>query len=256
MSRGRWELVDGDVTIVEDLVLRPARPWTRTVHALLRHLRAQGLTSVPEPVGIKGDVEGLRFIPGDSGRDAWQHQRSLDGVRSAAALLREIHDATRGFAEEGRGQWAFPPEPGADVVCHGDPGPWNFVWDGDTAVALVDWDFARPGPGLDDVAYALEYFTPFRSDEIACDQIDGLHHEQPPDRAVRMAAFASAYGLESVQGMVDRVISRQLDDIGHVQDLAERGLEPQRTWVEHGYLDELQGRVRWSRDHRHLFGGG
>ena len=54
-------------------------------------------------------------------------------------------------------------------------------------------------------------------------------------------------------GLVDRVIDRQVATISHVQDLAERQIQPQRSWVEEGYLDDLRGRLRWSREHRHLF---
>ena len=67
---GRWRLVDGDVTVAGDLVLRPVRPWTATVHALLAHLRAEGLDCVPEPIGVRDDVEAVAFVPGDAGPDA------------------------------------------------------------------------------------------------------------------------------------------------------------------------------------------
>jgi phosphotransferase family enzyme len=36
---------------------------------------------------------------------------------------------------------------GQEVVCHGDLGPHNFVFDGDAAVGIIDWD-ASVGPGL------------------------------------------------------------------------------------------------------------
>lgn len=248
-----WALVEGDITVVEDLVLRPAHPWTDTIHALLRHLRAQGLTSVPEPVGIHHGIEGLRYLPGDAGGDAWVHQTGEEGLRSAARLLREIHDATRGWTPPRGATWGVPAKAGSDVVCHGDPGPWNMVWDGPTAIGLIDWDFAHPAPALDDVAYALEYFTPFRSDDDACDEVDGHHFPEPPDRRHRLRAFAAAYGLDSTAGLVDRVIARQGETVEHVRVLAARGVQPQRSWVESGHLDELRGRVEWSRTHRHLF---
>jgi Ser/Thr protein kinase RdoA (MazF antagonist) len=251
--RRDWQLVDHDVTFTEDLVLRPCRPWTPTVHALLQHLRDQGLTSVPEPVGIDGEVEAVRFIPGDAGVDAWQHQHGEEGVRSAARLLREIHDASRGFVPPDDAQWALPAEPGAFVVCHGDPGPWNMVWDGPCAVALIDWDLAHPSSAMSDVAYAMEYFTPFRSDAVACDSADGHHFPTPPDRRARLSAFASAYGLDSTAGLVDRVIDRQAATITKVQYLAEQQVQPQQAWVEEGYLDELRSRLRWSRENRHQF---
>lgn len=251
-----WVLVDGDITIVDDLVLRPARASTPTVHALLDHLRSQGLTTVPEPIGIEDGVEALRLIPGDSGGDAWQHQVVEAGLRSAAALLRDVHEASRGWVPPEDAEWALPPGvagAAGDVICHGDPGPWNMVWRDGAAVGLIDWDFARPGQALDDVAYALEYFAPFRSDDHACDDRDGHHFPEPPDRRERLRAFASAYGLGTTAGLVDRVIARQSDTVAQVRDLAERGIEPQRSWVQQGYLDELRGRVEWSRQHRHLF---
>ncbi|MCP3804412.1 hypothetical protein NLX83_34605 [Allokutzneria sp. A3M-2-11 16] len=40
---------------------------------------------------------------------------------------------------------------------------------------------------------------------------------------------------------------------GHVVAVADRGLEPQRSWVWDGVLDELEERVRWSRENRCLF---
>ncbi len=49
---------------VGDTVRRAAGPWTPTIHALLRHLRASGLSMVPEPLGI--DEQGREIIYCDS----------------------------------------------------------------------------------------------------------------------------------------------------------------------------------------------
>ncbi len=245
---GTWRLVDGDVTIEGELVLRPARPWSATVHALLAHLRARGLDCVPEPVDIRGDIEGVTYIPGDCGPDAWQHQVSEAGLASAAALLRRVHEASVGFDPGVDALWAFPPVPGADVVCHGDPGPWNFVWRDGVAIALVDWEHASPAPALDDVAAALDSFTPFRPDDVA--QRHGF--AEPPDRRARIRAFAAAYETGGTSGLVDRVIDRQQATVSRVLDLAERGFEPWASWVQSGGLDDLKSRTRWTREHRHL----
>lgn len=248
-SVSAWRLVDGDVTVSGDLVLRPVRPWTATVHALLSHLRAQGVDGVPEPVGIRGEVEAVSFVAGDAGPDAWPHQVSEVGLTSAATLLRSVHDASVGFVAPDDARWAFTPEDGAEVVCHGDPGPWNFVWREGRAVALIDWEHAAPGMGLDDVAAALDSFAPFRPDEVA------LEHgfEQPPDRRGRLRSFAAAYGTGGTAGLVDRVLDRQHTTVARVLDLAERGFEPWASWVRSGALDDLRARARWTREHRHLF---
>ena len=248
-AKGEWALADGDVTRLDDLVLRPARPWTATVHTLLAHLHDVGMDAVPEPVGIRDGVEALRFIPGDCGPDAWRHLSSEAAVRSAGALLRRVHDATEGFEPPEGAEWAFAPTPGATVVTHGDPGPWNFVWRDGEAVALVDWDYAAPAPAMEDVAYAVDTFAPFRADE---ELGEGHGFDVPPDRAARVHAFAEAYGLGGTAGLVDRVVDRQRQTLARITELAERGHEPWASWVRAGYLDELRGRVRWTREHRHL----
>jgi hypothetical protein len=233
------------VRINDGQVQRPAGPWTPTVHALLRHLRSAGFTSVPEPLGISDTVETLSWIPGESGAAGWSRITADSGLQAFARLLRHYHRATEGFAGHA---WAFHDrraEPG-EVICHGDFGPWNVVWDGPEPVGLIDFDFAGPDSPLRDVAYALEYSAPFRSDEVA---MRWHHFAAPPDRRHRIAVFAEAYGLASTEGLVDAVIERQLLTITQVRDLASRGIEPQREWVEQGYLDELATRVAWSREH-------
>ena len=245
---GTWRLVDGDVTVAGDLVLRPERPWTATVHALLAHLRAEGLDCVPEPIGVRDGVEAVSFVPGDAGPDAWPHQVAEAGLTSAAKLLRQVHDASAGFVPPDDARWAFAPDGHADVVCHGDPGPWNFVWRDGCATALIDWEHASPGPALHDVAAALDSFTPFRPDDVAA----AHGFAEPPDRRARLSAFAAAYGTGGTSGLVDRVIDRQQVTVARVLDLAERGFEPWVSWVRSGGLDDLRSRPRWTREHRHL----
>ena len=168
------------------------------------------------------------------------------------ADYRAIQAAQRsawGIVEEG---YVVPIATMVGAQLHGGLVLGAFLPDGE-AVGLIDWDFAHPAPALDDVAYALEYLAPFRSDDHACDDRDGHHFARPPDRRARLRAFAEAYGLGTTTGLVDRVIARQHDTIEHVRRLADHGVQPQRSWVEEGYLDDLRGRVRWSQEHRHLF---
>lgn len=246
--RRRWRLVDGDVTISDGLVLRPVRPWTGAVHALLTHLREQGLECVPEPVGVRDDIEAVTYLEGQGGAAGLRHQYDDAGLASAARLLRQIHDATETFEPPRVVEWAHAPVPGAHVVCHGDPAPWNFVWRDGEAVGLIDWDHASPAPALDDVAYALDTFTPFRPDEFVLEE-----HGFPsvPDRAARVRAFAEAYGVGR-NGLVERVVERQQQTVDRVLELADRGLEPWASWVREGFLDDLRSRARWTREHRHL----
>jgi hypothetical protein len=268
------------IQITGDVVRRPAHAWTPTVHAFLRHLRSQGLECVPEPLGIEhgiegairqgvegateGGVETLGYLPGASGRDGWFAQHSSEGLTSAAQLLREIHDASVGWVPPPGARWAAPPVPGDDLVlCHGDPGPWNFVWDGTTAIGLIDWDFLHPAPRADDVAYALRWFAPARSDEHA---LEWHHFPVVPDRAARIRTFLTAYGERpdragpddegpgewGIRDWVEAIAARIEATVATATALAHQGVEPQQTWLEAGDLDTELDDARWVRAHRHL----
>lgn len=241
------------VSVQRDHVVRPAYPWTPTVHALLLHLTAEGFDAVPRPIRIADGMETLSFIPGESGVAGWAKIVPEDGLRAFARFLRGYHDATVGFEPPPTdARWAFrsgAAGPG-EVICHGDFGTWNVVWRGKEPVGLLDFDFAGPGHPLLDVAYALQYAAPFCDDE---ESIRWHAYPEPPDRRRRIEVFAGAYGLPGSDGLVDAVIERQELDVHHVRALAARGYEPQRTWVRRGTLDDLAARVQWSRDHRSLF---
>ncbi|MCB0202854.1 MAG: phosphotransferase, partial [Anaerolineae bacterium] len=81
---------------VGDTVRREAGPWTSQVHRLLEHLRSQGITFVPKPLGI--DEEGrevLTYLPGAVGGSPLAGSQRSDAVLvQAATMLRTLHDAT------------------------------------------------------------------------------------------------------------------------------------------------------------------
>src|SRR5262249_40427505 len=162
-------------------VYRPAGWWTPTVHALLAYLHDVGFDRVPRPLGIVDGEEVLSWIPGESGAVGWQQVVPEVGLKALARLLRDYHQAVAGFVAPVGVCWALSDRaagPG-ELICHGDFGPWNVVWDGPTAVGLLDFDFAQPGDRLDDVAYALEYVAPFRDDAHA---VRWQGFTTPPDR--------------------------------------------------------------------------
>lgn len=247
------------VDIEGDIVRRPAYPWTATVHGILRHLLAAGL-EVPEPLdidltaepadGAAIGVETVRLVPGVAGAAAWSEQATDEGLRSAGRLLRRVHDAARDLVPAPGAVWAFPAQPDADTICHGDPGPWNMAWRDGLAVGLFDWDFARPAPALDDVAYALDYLAPFRPDG---DAIRWHGFVSVPDRPHRVRLFLEAYGV-SVDDVAEVVLARKERTEREIRDLAERGVEPQRSWFADGYEAIAADHLRWAREHRHLLG--
>lgn len=240
------------VSIADGIVTRTASAHTATVHAFLRHLRGQGLEDVvPEPLSNDGKTETLRLIEGDAGGDAWQHQHNDEGLESAARLLRRIHDASRTWvpptdAVFGQSVLAAPPQLG-QVFCHGDPGPWNFVWRDGRAQGLFDWDYLHPGDPVDDVAYALFWFAPTRADKHC---LDWHHFPTVPDRLERIRRFLAAYGPTPPFDVVDAIVRRGQATIDLELALAAQGVEPQRSWVADGVVDEEAAELQWVADNR------
>lgn len=236
---------------IGDTVRRPAGWWTPAVQSVLEHLQEVGFEYSPRPGGI--DPEGrevFSYIPGESGAVGWYRIRNEEGLRRFATLLRAYHAAIESFRPPACIEWAVQPSEPQEIVCHNDFGPWNIVYDRHQPVGILDWDFAAPGPRMNDVAYALEYAVPFRDDQTT---LSWHHFEEVPDRRRRLEVFAEAYGLTATDGLVDKVTTRQELTINHVEQLAARGLEPQATWAVDGTLDESKRLLAWTEQNLGLF---
>ncbi len=241
------------VVRVGDTVRRPTYPWTATIHELLRYLEAVDFPYSPRVLGIGEDGrEVLTYIAGESGPAGWAKVVDDAGLVAMARLLRAYHDAVTGFRPAAVAGWAArggPPGDG-ELICHGDFGPWNLVWRDAHPVGILDWDYAWPGSAMHDIAYALEYVTPFRSDREC---LRGLHYPAPPERRRRLERFVEAYGLSSTAGLVDEVIGQQQTVLDRARRLAADGHQPQLALQAGDHFEAVAERIRWSQEHRHLF---
>lgn len=232
------------VVRVGETVQRPYESWSESVHDLLRHLAMKGFAA-PRVLGVHDDHEILSWIEGDSGRAGWAKVVPEAGLRRWGQFLRSYHDAVGDFTPAADSVWSSGTGScgRGEVVCHGDFGPWNGVWHGDTIVGLIDWDHARPAPPTFDVAYGLEYVAPFRDDETS---VRDMGHAEPPDRRRRIAIFCEGYGIAVPDGIGELVANQQRLVTQTLSELARSGVEPQATWVREGYLHELAERVRFT----------
>jgi hypothetical protein len=177
---------------VGETIRKPSGPWTPTIQALLRFLRARGFDLAPEPLGLdEAGREVQLVLPGEPAYRPWPSvMLRVDGVERLAAVLRRYHDVVRAFDPGPEACWRAGCRPLRDgeIVRHGDYGAWNTLWDGDRLVGVVDWDMAEPGPPIDDLAFLAIHAVPLRSDERA--RRSGFLDAVP--RAARLRALCLA----------------------------------------------------------------
>jgi aminoglycoside phosphotransferase (APT) family kinase protein len=174
------------VTRAGGAAVRPVAPWTDSVHALLAHLRAGGVTWVPEPRPASAGA-AVSWLEGEVPAypmPAYVWEPAV--LDRAAAMLRELHDATDGFERAGR-VWALPAREPAEVICHNDFAPYNLVFRDGLPVGAIDFEAAAPGPRAWDLAYLAYRLVPL------------AHPGNPdlppaPDPAGRLARLCAAYG--------------------------------------------------------------
>ena len=150
-----------------DRVHRTAGPWSPTIHAYLRHLRAHGVDLVPEPFGFDERGPGGARVPARGSCRRTRCPRSVwtDAfLRQAARVLRRLHDASIGFDPAGA-VWQQPAREPAQVVSVNDFAPYNLVLDGDRISGVIDLDQASPGPRVRDLAHLAYRLVPLTAPE-------------------------------------------------------------------------------------------
>jgi aminoglycoside phosphotransferase (APT) family kinase protein len=190
------------VTRRDERLLRPLGPWSASVHEYLRHLESAGFTGAPRVLGTDGGRGILTYLDGDVAADpAWQpgrgHRlpaaaRSATALITAACLVRQLHDASRGFVPA-HTEYRFHPHPprAGEIVSHGDLGPWNTVYRDGVPVAFIDFDAAGPVDPLLELAAAAWAFVPLAPPE----QLRQAGFDPVPDLSARLRLFVDAYGL-------------------------------------------------------------
>ena len=200
-----------------DAVLRPAAAWTESVHALLAHLRARRIEWVPEPRGVvpargaggaadpagvaRARLAAVSWVEGEVPAypmPAYVWEAAV--LDRAAAMLRELHDATEGFDRSGR-VWALPEREPAEAICHNDFAPYNLAFRDGLPVGAIDFEAASPGPRAWDLAYLAYRLVPLAHPSNA-----DLPPRPDPDG--RLARLCAAYGDIDPQAVLAMVPHR------------------------------------------------
>ncbi|MBE9915140.1 phosphotransferase [Paenibacillus donghaensis] len=223
------------------------------VNDLLIFLEKNGFDKTPRFLGM--DQQGreiLTFIPGEvpgnDYPDLDPYMWSDASLIEIAKLLRQFHDATRGFASKALPQNAYPDPTINEVVCHNDAAPYNIVFRDRRPVALIDFDMASPGPRIWDIAYTLYTTVPLASFEPAL--IDSstipystdLHAE---NRRRRIALFLENYGMEISDQLKQWIIKRLEALCVTLSQGAADKVEAFVKMVEDGHLAHYQNEIKF-----------
>ena len=244
-------LTGGNMTAVVrvgNTVRRAAGPWTPTIHAFMRHLRANGFGLVPEPLGMDDrDREVISLLPGAPATYplpdfAWTD----DTLESVAKTLRAFHDAGAGF--EGA-RWRWPAHEPREVICHNDFGPYNLMFEDGRLTGVIDLDLASPGPRVLDLAYAAYRFVPLTDPANPDAPFPG-----PQEQERRLTAFCAAYGDLSPSTVVDAAAEKLREMVAFIERRAAAGDPAQQAVLERGdaaiyerdiaYIDEFSRGLR------------
>ncbi|PSU29041.1 aminoglycoside phosphotransferase family protein [Photobacterium lutimaris] len=216
---------DGLVCRSEDKVYRPSGFWSFSVHQLLSHLESEGFNSAPKSYGFDNNGnEVLSYVLGD----VYNYPlvgaiATPEALCSAAALLRQYHDATVSFVKSKACddlRWLLPTREPQEVICHGDYAPYNVALNGNTVVGVFDFDTAHPATRIWDVAYAVYCWAPFKTHP--CDSLGDL-----TEQTIRAKQFCDSYGLshEGRTQLVDTIISRLRALVDFMHSEAAKGNE-------------------------------
>lgn len=217
-----------------DVILRPVRSWTSSVHALLAALRQHGFAAAPLPVGFDAVWERVSYVPGATGDfEDNAEMRSEPALRSAASLLRRYHDCSALFLPDlaAHRLWQLPAQAPCEVICHGDFAPYNVVLNGGEVTGIIDFETAHPGPRRWDLAYAIYRWAPLSSQM----KVEGL--SRLDDQLRRARILVDAYGLPVAErgSLPDIIVARLEALLTFMEQEAERGVERYRQNLQEGH---------------------
>jgi aminoglycoside phosphotransferase (APT) family kinase protein len=184
LSGGR---VTAGVVRVGDTVRRPPTANSPFVRRLLQHIRNAGFAGAAVPLGADGQGrEVFTWIAGDVPADLALHDDAT--LVAAARLIRRYHDAT------------IPLAGNAEVVCHNDLSPCNFVFRHGEPIAVIDFDAAAPGTRTRDLGYAAWLWLDIGTEDVSA-----------AEQSRRLRLFLNAYGEVDVGAVLQAMLARQLD---------------------------------------------
>jgi hypothetical protein len=217
LAGGNWT---DEVVRVGATVHRSRGPNSDFAATLLAELERLGVPFAPAYLG-RDDKGRDVFTYFDGSTTEHPDQRSEHSYITGGKMLRQLHDATAGH----------PLAAGGECVIHGDPGPFNTIFRDGMPVGLIDWDCAKPGLRLDDLAYMAWTWCIYADSRIPLD-----------DQARRVNELRLGYGFESGQQLLEAILRRQSEMMSGSMEMLGRDNKPETFYQHH------RDAIRWAAD--------
>ncbi len=261
-------LSGGNTTVVVrvgDTVRRPVGPWTPAVHDVLNHLTAVGFSGSPRVIGVDDSGrEMLEFVPGEVGSLSHAHPlppwfRTEDACWTVGRWIRDFQRAQATLPLDPRKPWRrVPGSPlrEGQVVVHHDVSPYNSVRRPDGSLVVLDWDFARPGDPVEDVAWAAWRWVPLMAGsswhaEYGLDGAEDVRCRQQRN----LAALVDGYGPSASQrrALAEAIAAQMTSHAADLEDMASSDPAFARL-VQRGYARAARRDAQWwlGTGHREL----
>jgi Ser/Thr protein kinase RdoA (MazF antagonist) len=218
-------------------------------------MHSRGFTQCPEYLGIEGSHEVLSYVEGDTFNYPLEgHVATQTALMSAGRLLRRLHDATETFLHLHNPEnlrWMLPGREPQEVICHGDPAPYNVALKGDEVVGVFDFDAAHPAPRVWDLAYAAYTWAPFKT--TPADARGSL-----AEQIHRAGLFCRSYGASPRHraDLVETMILRLQALVVFMRNEAEAGNGKFQDDISHGHDLGYLADIAYLRTHEQAITAG
>jgi len=229
-----------------NLVKRRLGSWSPAVHQLLYWLKVQRFCSVPELLGVTDNEEILSFLDGEPVLRPWKKSIQCNQwIIELGTWLRHYHDAVQAFELQDGVSFIWGPKKTKQgmVVCHGDLGPWNCIQKNGHLIGVIDWDLARFGYPLDDLAQLALEAIPLRQ---STEQTMGAK----PDKQIlwqRLELLCDSYGVYTSKDVLKHLFLYIEMISQEMQNLAVLGIQPFVSFIERGFAEDYKKDLSYIR---------
>jgi thiamine kinase-like enzyme len=208
------------------------------VHNLLVFLEQENFNWAPHYLGQ--DEQGREitsFINGYTphGQEVPDETWSIATMTEIFQQVRKLHDITEGTELS----------QGGECVVHGDLSFANTVYREGRAVAFIDWDSAKPGKRVDDLAHALATYLSLG------EYIEGGAVE----RAELARKLADAYGATAEQRswLINSMLLQLQGSHDKQLKTIETGSDLGKRLAQAKVPEKIKGRIDWINENRSVF---